>query len=359
MSRFAVALLALQAITFACAAGQTSSTVSCGDYPIRAGETLKVQLRFDKPSDVDGGRIQVALRPPNASSIAGGAFGYAETKIGVNQYEIPVRIPLSAVGGDWTLDGVRLYIEGRDPYEVPVTHCTFKIIATIKPALPTVASVSVNPSQTQLLRNEAVRVQSRMEQLKSTFQEYVSSNQTSSLSELLRKNLNQSKNSLDATQAAFQKLGSNPDQQPQAGIFFEDLRRGYGDAISQLSRSAGGLAPRLWHVSNTLLSQEPPLLALALRPLERNALAFSAVANSGSLVFDLVVESSPPGARVSYFRKGDATPRTSSDVTKALIRGLPYAVWIVRLEMTGYKSTVLEFDPFVEPNTVVHVDLQK
>ena len=76
-------------------------------------------------------------------------------------------------------------------------------------------------------------------------------------------------------------------------------------------------------------------------------------------MFDLVVESSPQGAKITYFRKGDATPRTSSDMTRAIIRGLPYAVWIVRLEMNGFKPAVLEFDPFTEPNTVVHVDLQK
>ena len=257
------------------------------------------------------------------------------------------------------LDRVKLYIEGREPYAVPVTHCTFKIIAALKPTLPTAASASISPSQTQLLRKEALNVQTRMEQLKSTFQQYVSSNQTGSLSDVLRNSLTQSKNSLDGTQTEFRRLGSDPKQQPNADILFDDLRRGYGDAISQLNRAARGAAPQLWRVSNSLLAQEPPLLALALHPLERNARAFSTVADSGSLVFDLVVESSPPGAKVTYFRKGDTTPNTSSDLTKAIIRGLPYAKWIVRLEFTGYKTEVREFDPFVEPNRVIHVDLQK
>jgi len=357
MRRFFVALLVFKTIALACAAGQTASTASCGDYSIRAGETLKIQLKFDKPVDVDGGQIQLVITPPNA--IVGGLYGSAQTKSGVDRYEIPVKIPLSATGGDWMLDRVKLYIEGREPYAVPVTHCTFKIIAALKPTLPTAASASISPSQTQLLRKEALNVQTRMEQLKSTFQQYVSSNQTGSLSDVLRNSLTQSKNSLDGTQTEFQRLGSDPKQQPNADILFDDLRRGYGDAISQLSRSARGAAPQLWRVSNSLLAQEPPLLALALHPLERNARAFSTVADSGSLVFDLVVESSPQGAKITYFRKGDATPRTSSDMTRAIIRGLPYAVWIVRLEMNGFKPAVLEFDPFTEPNTVVHVDLQK
>jgi hypothetical protein len=359
MRRFFVVLLVFETIALACAAGQTASGVSCGDYPVRAGETLKVQLRLDRASDVKGS-FQVTIVPPNrTSTLSGALYGYADTQIGLNQYEIPVQIPLSATGGDWTLYGVRLYIEGREPYEVPVSHCTFKIIAALKPVLPTTASVSISPSQTQLLRKEALNVQTQMEQLKSTFQQYVSSNQTGSLADLLRTSLTRSKNSLDGTQTAFQKLGSDPKQQPNADILFDDLRRGYGDAISQLSRSARGAAPQLWRVSNSPLAQEPPLLALALHPLERNARAFSTVADSGSLVFDLVVESSPQGAKITYFRKGDATPHTSSDMTRAIIRGLPYAVWIVRLEMSGFKPAVLEFDPFTEPNTVVHVDLQK
>lgn len=357
MRRFSVALLVFETIALACAPGQTSSTVACGDFSVKAGETLTVKLKFDKPLDMDGGQIQLVITPPNA--IVGGLYGSAQTKSGVDRYEIPVQIPLSATGGDWMLDRVKLYFEGREPYPVPVTHCTFKIIAAVNPALPTTASASISPTQTQLLRKEALNVQTRMEQLKSTYQQYVSSNQTGSLADLLRNSLTQSKNSLDGTQTAFQKLGSDPTQQRHADILFDDLRRGYGDAIDQISRSTGGAVPQLWLVSNNRLAQEPPLLALALHPLERNARAFSTVADTQSLVFDLVVESSPPGAKVTYFRKGDATPSTSSDLTKAIIRGLPYAKWIVRLEFTGYKTEVREFDPFVEPNTVIHVDLQK
>ena len=266
-----------------------------------AGEKRKIQLKFDKSLDVDGGKIQLVITPPNA--IAGGLYGNAQTKSGVDRYEIPVQIPLSATGGDWMLDRVNLYIEGREPYAVPVTHCTFKIIAALKPTLPTAASASISPSQTQLLRKEALNVQTRMEQLKSTFQQYVSSNETGSLSDVLRNSLTQSKNSLDGTQTEFQRLGSDPKQQPNADILFDDLRRGYGDAISQLSRSARGAAPQLWRVSNSPLAQEPPLLAMALHPLERNARAFSTVADSGSLVFDLVVGSSPQGAKITYFVK--------------------------------------------------------
>ena len=66
MRRFFVALFVFETIALACAAGQTASTASCGDYSIRAGETLKIQLKFDKPLDVDGGQIQLVITPPNA-----------------------------------------------------------------------------------------------------------------------------------------------------------------------------------------------------------------------------------------------------------------------------------------------------
>jgi hypothetical protein len=359
MIRFYALLIVFQLIALSGAAGQTTSTVSCGDYAIRSGEVVKVHLAFDKPPSVDGASLQVTAHGPDGTTNL--IFGYARTKPETSQYEVPLRIPDTAVGGVWTVSGVRIYIEGREPYEVPFKGCTFPVIASIKPVLPANAAVSVNPSQTQFLRKEAVRVQSEVQQLKSAFQDRVSSNLAGSIPTLLRNKLNDSEKSLDATQLAFQKLGSSTDQQPHADIFFDDLRRGYKTAVSQLNSSAAVAAPlqgaQLLFVSNASLTPEP-LLALALRPLERTELAFSTVADSSSLVFDLVVETSPPGATVSYYRQGDA-PHPSPDVTKATIHGLAYAVWMVRVEMSGYRPAVREHDPFVEPNHVVHVDLEK
>jgi len=358
MIRFCIVLPAFQAIALACAIGQTSNAVSCGDYPIRAGEQLKVKITLDKAPSVVGAFIQVFADDPGKTNNL--VFGHTQSREGVSQYEVPIDIPATAVGGTWTVLGVKIYIEGRPAYDVPFTPCTFQVIATVKPLLPTNAAVSVNPSQTQFLRKEVLQVQSQVQQLKSQYQEYATSNQMGSIPSLLRTNLSDSEKSLNATQLAFQKLGSNTDQQPHADIFFDDLRRGYRNAISELNSSAALAAPRgarLMFVSSGASSPES-LLELALRPLERTELAFRTVADSASLVFDLVVETSPPGATVSYYRQGDA-PRPSSEVTRAIIHGLAYAVWNVRVELPDYKVRVVEHDPFVEPNHVIHVDLVK
>jgi len=101
-----------------------------------------------------------------------------------------------------------------------------------------------------------------------------------------------------------------------------------------------------------------PLVALTLRPMEQNELAYKVVADEGSLVFDLEVDSTPEGAAVSYYRKGDP-PHANPDPTRSTIHSLPYAIWIIHFEKTGYRSEDREHDPFREPNHLVHVDLQK
>jgi hypothetical protein len=358
MIRFSVALFAFLGMALACATGQTSSIASCGDYPVRAGEVLKVKVALDKAPGVVGANLQVAAFSPGENYTQ--IFGHVWTLQGVSQYEIPLEVPVTAVGGVWTLKYIRIFIQGREPYEVPFTPCTFQVIAYIDPTLPTKAAISINPSQTQFLRKEAVRIQSQVQQIKSQFQELAASNQIGSVHTLLRMNLLAAEASLTTTQLQFLALGNNQNQKPHANIFFDDLERGYSTAISQLNSSsafASPHGPHLMRVSNSAPTPDA-MLALTLIPLERTELAFSTVADTSSLVFDLVVETTPPGAAVSYYREGDS-PQPISEVTRATIHSLAYARWRIRVELPGYTTVVTEHNPFVEPNHVVHVDLKK
>lgn len=200
----------------------------------------------------------------------------------------------------------------------------------------------------------------RIQQLKSAVSEYALANRQHAVTPLLRQNLMDAGAALNSTQAEFSKLTTGQGQQANIEVFFNDLRRSYSDAISHLGGSKAVVTRRgeLVRASQTENSNADFLLALTLRPMEQNELAYKVVADEGSLTFDLEVDSTPEGAMVSYFRKGDP-PRPNPDHTRATIPKLPYAFWTVRFEKPGYKTEEREHDPFREPNHVVHVDLRK
>jgi hypothetical protein len=102
-----------------------------------------------------------------------------------------------------------------------------------------------------------------------------------------------------------------------------------------------------------------PVLAQAVfRAFEQNELAYKIVSDSGTLVFDLDVSSSPTGATVSYRRRGDHY-RQNVNPTNTVIKELPYAIWQVRFQKQGYREEEREHDPFRDPNHFVHVELQR
>ena len=102
----------------------------------------------------------------------------------------------------------------------------------------------------------------------------------------------------------------------------------------------------------------PTLAQGPLRVLEQNELAYSVVANNGDLTFDLEVNSAPQGATVFFWRRGDSE-RKNNKPTNSIIPALPYAIWLVRFQIPGYRNEEREHDPFHEPNHVLKVELHK
>jgi hypothetical protein len=94
------------------------------------------------------------------------------------------------------------------------------------------------------------------------------------------------------------------------------------------------------------------------RAFELNQLAYNTVADTGSLTFNLKVNSFPPGAVVSYGRRGDSSFEHLQDPTNSEIQGLPYAIWIVRFEEPGFDSEQREHNPFTDKNHVMTVELR-
>jgi hypothetical protein len=104
-------------------------------------------------------------------------------------------------------------------------------------------------------------------------------------------------------------------------------------------------------------SRYPLLAQPVLRAFEQNELAYTLVAETASLTFDLELRSVPAGAEISYKRRGDAYQQNPNP-TNSVLRSLPYAIWIVRLQKSGYQVEEREHDPFREPNHVVIVELK-
>jgi hypothetical protein len=336
------------------AAGQTSVTLDC-DYTVRAGEPLNIRVAVDQAPSVGGIPMIVYIEGPGGAQLSGAVI----LSPGKETYEVPIEIPATTVGGIWRVILVRLNPRGRTNTDLVFKKCEFPIAAIPGLVLPSKADVAISASQGQLLRREAIRVQARIQQVKSEVSDYDLANHKGALTPLLRQALIDSVSALQATQEDFSKLAVGQEQRSNAEVFFGDLSKTYHDAISHLGRSAAEITKggRLVRVSDEKKTAEP-LVALALRPMEQNELAYKVVADEGSLVFDLEVDSTPEGAVVSYHRKGDQ-PRPNPDPTRSMIRSLPYAIWIIHFEKPGYRAEDREHDPFREPNHVVHVDLQK
>lgn len=335
------------------AAGQASASLDC-DYVVKAGEPFKVRLTFDQSPSVEESSVIVFIEGPGQAELEGATA----MKPGTKTYEVPIIIPRTTIGGLWHVIQVRVVLPGRPGIFLPFKKCEFQIASISDPVLPTKADIAISASQSQLLRREAARVQARIQQIKSQVSEYEVANHKGTLTPLLRQTLVESVKALEATQEEFLKLATIEEQRPNAQVFFSDLGKSYQDAISQMNRSASGAGGRLVRVSDERKQTAEPLIALTLRPMEQNELAYKVVADEGSLVFDLVVDSTPEGAAVSYHRKGDQ-PRANPDSTRSTIHSLPYAIWIVHFEKPGYRPEDREHDPFREPNHVLHVDLQK
>jgi hypothetical protein len=350
----AATLLFVLALGQRFAAGQTSATLDC-DYTVKAGEPLNIRVGLDQAPSVEGIPLFVYIEGPGGAQLSGAV----SLRPGRETYEVPIEIPPTTVGGTWRVILLRLNPRGRTNTDLVFKKCEFPITAIPGLVLPTKADVAISASQSQLLRREAIRVQVRIQQVKSEISEYEFANHKGALTPLLRQALIDSESALQATQEEFLKLAVGGDQKPNAEAFFGDLSKTYHDAISHLGRLATATTKggRFVRVSDEKKTAEP-LAALALRPMEQNELAYKVVADEGSLVFDLEVDSTPEGATVSYHRKGDS-PRANSDPTRSTIRSLPYAIWIVHFEKPGFRTEDREHDPFREPNHVVHVDLQK
>jgi hypothetical protein len=336
------------------------SSVKADDVPVRAGEDFTFTVTLDKPPNFTGGSLDYRIVGPGGTpNISMGFMIYPDQRI----YKQAYRLPPGAPGGTWTLT-IYGASDGLTIRAFPGPTQTFQVIPNRDLVFPTSISITVNPSQQQVLRKAARNLQLRIQDLKAAIASYQAANQQGKIPQVLRANVDDALKALQATEADFKKLETGQSQADVAGVFFADLRLNYDEALHNLGPSSGRVLPPagLMNAAFSGKTQQNSSYAIlvqaTLRPLEGNVLAYNIVAESGSLTFDLKVTSNPSGAVVSYYRRGDS-PHPYADPTTVVIPSLPYAIWYVKIEKPGYKPLVREHDPFHSLDHVVNVELSR
>lgn len=324
---------------------------------IKAGETVRFTVTLDRAPNFNGASLFYSISGPN---FAFGGVVPLSTKI--RTYQIAFPVPAAAQGGTWSLIRLEFYPGALKPRTSlknfkPVS---FRVVANSNLIFPTSVEVTINPSQVQLLRREAVAVQTRIQDLKANLIQLPKSPDRGKLIAILQKNLSEALEAINSTERSFTERGSDLSVLDAAEVFFDDLRTSYREMIRDLPRARTDIAKDHPFITAALVDQPsyPALAQGPLRILEQNELAYTVVANNEHLTFDLEVNSFPAGATVFYRRRADSE-RQNGKPTDSTIPSLPYAIWTVRFHLDGYKDEEREHDPFREPNHVVTVKLAK
>lgn len=330
---------------------------------VKAGETYSFTLHLDNAPTYSDGRIYYPMSALVNGASFGSAYSFcASTVPQQKDYDCIVTVPKEFVGNrDVTL--TTAYIQSpRENVTVKLRETVrFRVLGLPPPIERTEgADVTVNPTQAQLLRRAGTKLQGRIADLKAAVVQLEKPEAGSGpLANLLQKNVEDAVNALQDTEREFEKPLTKEGDLATSKIFFQDLLLRYTEILTQIKDSRHR-APTFRPASQHDPSGQPeyPLLAQAtIHTLERNVLAYNAVAANETLYFDLVVKSKPEDGLISFHLKGDP-PKLNADHTNATLKNLTYAIWIVSVAKQGYKSQEREHDPVLEPNHVLTFDLQ-
>jgi hypothetical protein len=332
---------------------QASATVE-GPAVVKAGEEARFSVTLDRPPNFDNGGVYYEFRTGDEGTFSS-SFSVDRSH---TTYTFGVVVPIDSPAETWVLKKL-IFVAGnsiRQPLTMSHT-ITFKVLPVSGLRFPTSADVSINLSQVQLLRMEASKLQRQLQDLKVR----LSSPKKSDLTGILGRTVRDALEALNATEASFRKLATTGDADlPAAKVFFDDLRLSYHDAASTVRQSASMAKGQVLRVSQDEIARGnyPPAAYAVLRSFEQNELAYTVVADTQSLVFNLDVQSVPTGATVCYHRRNDPC-HPHPNQTNSTIPSLPYAIWVVHFEKRGYNAEDREHDPFREPNHIVVVELKK
>jgi len=232
-------LALLVVLTSICAlpvAAQESAALS-GDEIVKAGEDFNFTITLDRAPNFDGGAVEIDFTDPDNRS-SGMAI---VVKSGQGAAHGTFHIPASAVGGKWHVKATGFH----DGYKVvrfkQAAELTFQVIPTPGLIYPTSAQVTVNPSQQQFLRKQALRLQDQLQTLKAAI---VAEHSEGRIQTVLRGGVMEALKSLDSTETQFRQLETGNPKSEAAKVFFDDLRVSYQDILSQLSKALWGESSR-------------------------------------------------------------------------------------------------------------------
>lgn len=336
-----------------------------------AGQSISVKLTIDAyPKHLINGcplRVFGELlptkpdprQPPNPFTVN---LGSVKLQPDVHSYQLTGAIDKEAPGGVWE-GGLRLVASsafvdnyhgiGMDRYcPTPLMKGDSAFSVTVQSGpeeiFPQAVSVTVNPSQIELLRGEADRLKAKAVHLK----DQLTSNSNQANDALLRDSLAEALADVDKTEKTFKEKGHAPSLFSRAvNAFFDDIRYDYGEDLKILgqhsaqasdqklklklvSSSAGGTPARL-----------NPASQAVLKSILRNAKIYSLAASSGVLTFTLEVHSVPEDhATISYRQRGDKDYTFVSHQTDWQIENLPIGVYLIRVQKAGFLDNEQPFD---------------
>jgi hypothetical protein len=331
---------------------------------VRAGEKIRVAVYVDDFPERLVKDCQALLNASLASTYS----EYPATpvrlgasiplQLGEHTYELSTSLLADSPTGEWTgsvgLSPGRHRMCSFPPLEG--NQFRFTVAAGTGLVTPASVSVTVSPSQIQLLRGQAIQLQSRIQDVKAALI-ILQAGETSSERKLLRENLASALGALRRTQTQFLEMSKGHDEAGE--VFFNDLALNYQQAQHQVEIGSDQAERPSVHLQTASFgSGKSPkafslLAQVALGTFERNVLAYDSAIESESLYFSLTVKSDPEGAKISYKRRGDSGYQSPRDPTDTTVGNLVKAVWIIHLHLAGYQDWESEYDPFTEPDRVI------
>jgi hypothetical protein len=343
-------------------AAQESADVTVENAIVKAGETVRFVVTVDQSPNIDDCSILWYIgKADEANDTQSGV----PLPRGQTTATIVHKIPFDSPAGRYALKKLVLMTPSARQIPLSSKPVFFDVIANTGIKYPSSAKVSISPSQAQLLRAEALALSGRLQKLKGDADMLQAKGERAVIlaltkavdAELLR---------VFATADRFQKLNANAKLGGVARVFFDDLEVSYRRIqVSLKKASLTGIREQSFLQDVFFAPQEKDTSSLSgylareavYRTVEQNELAYNLVAETGDMSFNLKVFSSPPGAKISYGRRGD-TFTAHPDPTNSMIESLPLAIWIVRFQKESFKDAEREFNPFTERERVVNVTLQ-
>jgi hypothetical protein len=318
---------------------------------VKAGEPVEVVGTLDQAPNFSGSSILYYITGPEGFTVQSSV----ELQPGQLRFSFKYVIPYAAKAGTWIIEKLVFYDGVKLQIPLKIKQQDFTVIDNKGLVYPQSAQISLKPSQVQLLRGEALRLQTRLQDLKSKIRE----TSDKELRGLLEKSISEALAEIDATSVQYQNLNDDS-QKEQATVFFSDIRTSYMEALGAVrAPTRASYKPATYNLDSQIISSGgyPESAQGTLRAYEHNVLAYETVTGQDSLSFDLVVQSTPPGAVISYGLRGDSSLRTAEDQTNATIKSLTYAIWLVRVSAPGFVTQQKEHNAINENYHVIHFDL--